>query len=149
MTEEWRRKFIKKCDVLKSLKKRITLISSICMVFVLIGIVNIFYEFILNGWIFIVIGIICCLILTLPLIIRYKYILNVLTKEAFIEGEIVKRHSYNDRTGYYYDVKIDHTNTILSTSTIFKMDYEYQISDKIICCYDPKNQEIIIVGRKV
>ena len=46
---------------------------------------------------------------------------------------------------YYYDVKVNGTNSVFSTSTKYRMRKEFSIGDEVKICYDEKNNEVIIV----
>ena len=126
---------------LKDLMLQIILITFITIVMLL---VELFTEEI-N--IFNLLGIIFCIIIFLVFglrrIIRYKYVKRICYNSELIDGVIVKKG--NSKRMHYYDIKVQGTNTVLTTSTIFGMFRNFEIGDEVVICYDEKNKEAIIV----
>ena len=131
---------------LKNLLLDLIFITTICIIFIALGIVNIFYEFIPNGWIYAILAIIAWIIFVLPIVLRYLNVKKICTNNEIMNSIIIKKNCDSlMHNGYYYDVKVNGTNSVFSTSTKYRMRKEFSIGDEVKICYDEKNNEVIIV----
>lgn len=131
---------------LKSLILDIYFITFFCLIFVVLGIINIFIEFIPKGWSFAILGIIAWMIFNIPIIIRYKHVKKLCLNSEMLIAVIINTNSdISIHNGYYYLLQIKGTNTTLETSTIFRLRKKLNIGEEIKICLDTKNNEAVIV----
>lgn len=131
---------------LKSLILDIYFITFLCLIFVVLGIINIFIEFIPKGWSFAILGITAWMIFNIPIIIRYKHVKKLCLNSEMLIAVIINTNSdILIHNGYYYLLQIKGTNTTLETSTSFRLRKKYIIGDEVKICLDTKNNEAVIV----
>ena len=75
---------------LKNLLLDLIFITTICIIFIALGIVNIFYEFIPNGWIYAILAIIAWIIFVLPIVLRYLNVKKICTNNEIMNSIIIK-----------------------------------------------------------
>lgn len=133
---------------IKSILYKIKLITTICLIFLIIGLINIVSKVMLVGLIFIIYSVICFMIFTLPLMVRYFYVKNVCKKSQLIEGEVVEKIKASfDLGGYLYKVRIINTNTILNAQVILNSVSEINVKDMVTFCYDIGHNEALIQSK--
>lgn len=133
---------------IKSILYKIKLITTICLIFLIIGLINIVSKVMLVGFIFIIYSVICFMIFTLPLMVRYFYVKNVCKKSQLIEGEVVEKIKASfDLGGYLYKVRINNTNTILNAQVIINSVSEINVKDMVTFCYDVDHNEALIQSK--
>ena len=133
---------------IKSILYKIKLITTICLIFLIIGLINIVSKVMLVGLIFIMYSVICFMIFTLPLMVRYFYVKNVCKKSQLIEGEVVEKTKASfDLGGYLYKVRINNTNTILNAQVILNSVSEINVKDMVTFCYDVTHNEALIQSK--
>ncbi len=131
---------------LKSLLFDLVLITFVCSGFIVLGIVNVFNEFIPKGCVYAILGFIAWIIFAVPIILRYLYVKRLCMNSEIIVSNIISKNSDSlMHNGYYYEVQINDTNSIFSTSTKFRVRKEFFIGDTVKICYDKKNNEVVIV----
>lgn len=133
---------------IKSILYKIKLITTICLIFLIIGLINIVSKVMLVGLIFIIYSVICFMIFTLPLMVRYFYVKNVCKKSQLIGGEVVEKIKASfDLGGYLYKVRINNTNTILNAQVILNSVSEINVKDMVTFCYDVTHNEALIQSK--
>ena len=131
---------------LKSLILDIYFITFLCLIFVVLGIINIFIEFIPKGWGFAILGITAWMIFNIPIIIRYKHVKKLCLNSEMLIAVIININSdISIHNGYYYLLQIKGTNTTLETSTSFRLRKKLNIGEEVKICIDTKNNEAVIV----
>ena len=131
---------------LKSLMLDIYFITFCCLIFVVLGIINIFIEFIPKGWSFAILGITSWMIFNIPIIIRYKHVKKICLNSEMLIAVIININSdISIHNGYYYLLQINGTNTTLETSTCFRLRKKLYIGEEVKICLDTKNNEAVIV----
>lgn len=130
---------------IKNILYKIKLITTICLIFLIIGLIYIVSKVMLVGLIFIIYSVICFMIFTLPLMVRYFYVKNVCKKSQLIEGKVVEKIKASfDLGGYLYKVRINNTNTILNAQVILNSVSEINVKDMGTFCYDVGHNEALI-----
>lgn len=133
---------------IKSILYKIKIITTICLIFLIIGLINIVSKVMLVGLIFIIYSVICFMIFTLPLMVRYFYVKNVCKKSQLIVGEVVEKIKASfDLGGYLYKVRINNTNTILNAQVIINSVSEINVKDMVTFCYDVGHNEALIQSK--
>lgn len=139
---------MKKNLTLKSLLDKIILFSFVILVFVTLGIINLFHVFTENKYIIFIFSTIAFCVFCLPHIIRYNYVKKVCNSSELLSGTIIEKNSSSFvRTGTYYKIKVKGSNTIFETSIMFGLTSSLNINDEVDVCIDVLNKEAIIISK--